>query len=81
MPNNCCGGACAREYDVRNHVQAMEIEGIDVASLYGRHGRQVLMHADLAPAVGRRPGPQRLDLRLSGPSSRRTGREKGVKKG
>ncbi len=43
--------AHARGYDAESHVQAMEIEGIDVAILYGTRGRQVLMHDDLAPEV------------------------------
>jgi uncharacterized protein len=30
---------------------AMDIEGIDVAVIYGTRGRQVLMHDDLGPAV------------------------------
>src|SRR5207237_5581421 len=30
---------------------AMEIEGIDVAIIYGTRGRQVLMHDDLEPEV------------------------------
>jgi predicted TIM-barrel fold metal-dependent hydrolase len=43
--------AHAREYDAQSHVQAMDIEGIDVGILYGTRGRQVLMHDDLEPAV------------------------------
>ncbi len=43
--------AHARGYDAESHVQAMDIEGIDVAVLYGTRGRQVLMHDDLEPAV------------------------------
>ena len=43
--------AHARGYDAGSHVQAMDIEGIDVAILYGTRGRQVLMHDDLAPEV------------------------------
>ncbi len=43
--------AHARGYDAASHVQAMDIEGIDVAVLYGTRGRQVLMHDDLDPAV------------------------------
>ena len=39
--------ADARGYDAPSHVQAMDIEGIDVAVLYGTRGRQVLMHDDL----------------------------------
>src|SRR5258707_579424 len=43
--------AHARGYDAESHIQAMDIEGIDVAVLYGTRGRQVLMHDDLDPAV------------------------------
>src|ERR671918_2549154 len=43
--------AHARAYDAQSHVEAMDIEGIDVAVLYGTRGRQVLMHDDLAPEV------------------------------
>jgi predicted TIM-barrel fold metal-dependent hydrolase len=43
--------AHARGYDPETHVQAMDIEGIDVAILYGTRGRQVLMHDDLDPEV------------------------------
>jgi predicted TIM-barrel fold metal-dependent hydrolase len=43
--------AQARGYDAESHLQAMDIEGIDVAVIYGTRGRQVLMHDDLDPAV------------------------------
>ena len=43
--------AAARGYDAESHLQAMDIEGIDVAILYGTRGRQVLMHDDLDPAL------------------------------
>ncbi len=43
--------AHSRGYDPESHVQAMDIEGIDVAVLYGTRGRQVLMHDDLDPDV------------------------------
>src|SRR5919204_2446159 len=43
--------AHARGYDSESHVQAMDIEGIDVAILYGTRGRQVLMHDALDPAL------------------------------
>jgi uncharacterized protein len=43
--------AHAQGYDPASHVQAMDIEGIDVAVLYGTRGRQVLMHDDLAPEL------------------------------
>ena len=43
--------AHARAYDAESHVQAMDIEGIDVGVLYGTRGRQVLMHDELAPDV------------------------------
>src|SRR4029077_11745645 len=43
--------AHARGYDSETHLQAMDIEGIDVAVIYGTRGRQVLMHDDLQPEV------------------------------
>ncbi|MGH7318434.1 MAG: amidohydrolase family protein [Candidatus Rokuibacteriota bacterium] len=43
--------AAARGYDAQSHLQAMDIEGIDVAILYGTRGRQVLMHDDLDPEL------------------------------
>jgi predicted TIM-barrel fold metal-dependent hydrolase len=43
--------AHARGYDAESHVAAMDIEGIDVAVIYGTRGRQVQMHDDLAPEV------------------------------
>jgi predicted TIM-barrel fold metal-dependent hydrolase len=43
--------AHARAYDAESHVQAMDIEGVDVGVLYGTRGRQVLMHDDLLPEV------------------------------
>ncbi len=43
--------AHARGYDPESHLAAMDIEGIDVAVLYGTRGRQVLMHDDLDPEV------------------------------
>lgn len=43
--------AHARGYDAATHLQAMDIEGIDVAVIYGTRGRQVLMHDDLDPQV------------------------------
>src|SRR3989441_7844744 len=43
--------AHARGYDSESHVAAMDIEGIDVAVIYGTRGRQVLMHDDLEPEV------------------------------
>jgi predicted TIM-barrel fold metal-dependent hydrolase len=43
--------AHARGYDSETHLQAMDIEGIDVAVIYGTRGRQVLMHDDLDPDV------------------------------
>src|SRR4030095_212649 len=41
--------AHARGYDAESHVAAMDIEGIDVAVIYGTRGRQVLMHDELEP--------------------------------
>jgi len=43
--------AHARGYDAASHVQAMDIEGIDVAVIYGTRGRQVMMHDDHDPQV------------------------------
>ena len=43
--------AHARGYDAESHVQAMDIEGIDVAVLYGTRGREVLMHDELDPKL------------------------------
>jgi len=43
--------AMARQYDAETHLMAMDIEGIDVAVIYGTRGRQVQMHDDLGPAV------------------------------
>jgi uncharacterized protein len=41
--------AKARGYDPVSTLQAMDIEGIDVAVMYGTRGRQILCHDDLAP--------------------------------
>jgi predicted TIM-barrel fold metal-dependent hydrolase len=41
--------ARARGFDPDSTLTAMDIEGIDVAVLYGTRGRQILMHDDLAP--------------------------------
>jgi len=43
--------AAARGYDATSHLQAMDIEGIDIAILFGTRGRQVLMHDDLDPEL------------------------------
>ena len=43
--------AVARKFDAETHLQAMDIEGIDVAILYGTRGRQVQMHDDLDPEL------------------------------
>ena len=43
--------AHARGYDSESHVAAMDIEGIDVAVIYGTRGRQVQMHDELDPEV------------------------------
>lgn len=43
--------AAACGYDPESHLRAMDIEGIDVAILYGTRGRQVLMHDDLEPEL------------------------------
>ena len=41
--------AAAAGYDAPSHLRAMDIEGIDVAVLYGTRGRHVQMHDDLDP--------------------------------
>jgi predicted TIM-barrel fold metal-dependent hydrolase len=41
--------ARARGFDPASTLAAMDIEGIDVAVMYGTRGRQILMHDDLAP--------------------------------
>jgi len=41
--------AAARGFDAETQLQAMDIEGIDVAIIYGTRGRQVQMHDDLEP--------------------------------
>ena len=45
--------AHARGYDAESHLQAMDIEGIDVAVIYGTRGRQVQMHDELAFSLAR----------------------------
>ncbi len=41
--------ARARGFDPESTLTAMDIEGIDVAVMYGTRGRQILCHDDLAP--------------------------------
>ena len=41
--------ARANAYDAPSTLTAMDIEGIDVAVMYGTRGRQILCHDDLAP--------------------------------
>ena len=41
--------ARARAFDPASTLTAMDIEGIDVAVMYGTRGRQILCHDDLAP--------------------------------
>src|SRR5881409_4218848 len=41
--------ARGRGFDPESTLTAMDIEGVDVAVMYGTRGRQVLMHDDLAP--------------------------------
>jgi uncharacterized protein len=41
--------AKARGFDPASTLTAMDIEGIDVAVMYGTRGRQILCHDDLAP--------------------------------
>ena len=61
--------AHARGYDSETHLQAMDIEGIDVAVIYGTRGRQVLMHDDLDPRWPPRwPGRTTTGRATSAPS-------------
>src|SRR5947209_9674559 len=41
--------ARGRGFDPESTLTAMDIEGVDVAVMYGTRGRQILMHDDLAP--------------------------------
>ncbi len=41
--------ARARAFDAPSTLTAMDIEGIDVAVMYGTRGRQILCHDDLKP--------------------------------
>src|SRR4030095_3980457 len=41
--------ARAAGFDPASTLTAMDIEGVDVAAMYGTRGRQILMHDDLAP--------------------------------
>ena len=41
--------ARSRAFDSETHVQAMDIEGVDLGVLYGTRGRQILQHDDLPP--------------------------------
>jgi predicted TIM-barrel fold metal-dependent hydrolase len=41
--------ARARGFDAESTLGAMDIEGIDVAVMYGTRGRQILCHDDIAP--------------------------------
>lgn len=43
------GIARKRGYDPQSHLQALDIEGIDIAILYGTRGRHVQMRDDLEP--------------------------------
>src|SRR5437660_189728 len=43
------GEARARGFDAVSTLTAMDIEGIDVAVMYGTRGRQILCHDDLKP--------------------------------
>ena len=44
-----CQVARGRGFDPESTLTAMDIEGVDVAVMYGTRGRQILMHDDLAP--------------------------------
>src|SRR5439155_461724 len=41
--------ARGRGFDPESTLTAMDIDGVDVAVMYGTRGRQILMHDDLAP--------------------------------
>src|SRR5262249_26386996 len=41
--------ARARGFDPDSTLKAMDIEGVDVAVMYGTRGRQILVHDDLGP--------------------------------
>ena len=41
--------ARSRAFDAASTLTAMDIEGIDIAVMYGTRGRQILSHDDLAP--------------------------------
>src|SRR5205085_10159630 len=41
--------AKARGFDAASTLTAMDVEGIDVAVMYGTRGRQILCHDDLEP--------------------------------
>src|SRR5215510_16435139 len=41
--------ARGRGFDAESTLTAMDIEGVDVAVMYGTRGRQILMHDDLEP--------------------------------
>ena len=58
--------ARARGFDPASTLTAMDIEGIDVAVMYGTRGRQILCHDDLAPGLRSGLGArlQRLGRRL-----------------
>ena len=40
-----------KRYDARSHLEAMDVEGIDVAVLFGTRGRHVQMRDDLDPQL------------------------------
>ena len=44
--------ALAREFDPETHIEAMDIEGVDVGIVYSTRGRQVLAIDDLDPQFG-----------------------------
>ena len=57
--------ARAQGFDPASTLTAMDIEGIDVAVMYGTRGRQILCHDNLAPdyAAALARGERRLDGR------------------
>jgi len=44
--------ALAREFDAETHIEAMDIEGVDVGIVYSTRGRQVLAIDELDPQFG-----------------------------
>ena len=72
--------ARGRGFDPDSTLTAMDIEGVDVAVMYGTRGRQVLMHDDLAPdyaAALAGPGLDATQVRVMRPPRGTVGRTMG----